>query len=171
MRSKTEILEISGEKWALEGLSLSYGKDPGQMRPVAQKLKDKGNGENKFLESIVVWLRMTFPRYFWQQFDTYRVGVSKQSESTMHTLTKRMLTIDDFVDGIDEKMVEKINEFIAKKDWKAAKINLPEGFMQTRIVCANVKSLKNMVYQRKTHRLSEWHDFIEVVEKNVPYIK
>ena len=62
----------------------------------------KGGGHDKFLESIQVWFVMDMPRYFWQEFDTYRVGGSKQSESTMYTLGKRKLSTSDFVEGMGD---------------------------------------------------------------------
>ena len=76
------ILEEHGHDSALLGLSLSYDQTPERMPAVAERLRFRGDGHNKFLESILVWLDVTAPRYFWQQFDTYRVGVTKQRQST-----------------------------------------------------------------------------------------
>jgi len=97
---KVKILDERGYDWALLGLSLSFEQDPADMPRVAQKLAFRGDGHNKFLESIVLWLDITAPRYWWQQFDTYRAGVSKQSASTMHTMTRRALTQEDFEHSI-----------------------------------------------------------------------
>jgi hypothetical protein len=58
-------------------------------------------GHDKFLEMIHVWLDITTCRSIWQQFDTYRVGVTKSSESTHHRL------IEDVLDKcIDYKLIE-----------------------------------------------------------------
>ena len=86
-----QIMAECGVVEAMVGLSLSYGvgKSYEEMLEVAKKLYNKDGGHNKFLESIVVWLNIDAPRYWWQQFDTYRVGTTKQSGSTMHTIMKR----------------------------------------------------------------------------------
>ena len=79
------VLNEAGYQEALLGLSLSYEQSLDKMPAVAERLAQRDNGHNKFLESIVVWLDVIAPRYWWQEFDTYRIGVSKQSSSTMHT--------------------------------------------------------------------------------------
>jgi hypothetical protein len=53
--------------------------------------------------------------------------------------------------------------------FREIKTNLPEGFLQRRIVCTNYKVLKNMFVQRKRHRLQEWHTFIQQVEEQVEH--
>jgi len=128
---QVRVLEEAGYKWAMLGLSLSFRQDPDRMDSVAMRLAHKGDGHNKYLEQMVVWLDIVGPRYWWQQFDTYRVGVSKQSESTMHTITKRPLTQEDFEHPI------------------------PKGWLD-----ANYLALQRMVRQRRDHRLPEWWEFI-----------
>ena len=106
------VLKESGFYEALFGLSLSFDVISPEvitgesnllsnekflkMQKVAQTLAFKGGGHNKFLESMQVWLLIRGSLSFWKQFDTYRVGTTKQSESTMHTLRKRVLTENDF---------------------------------------------------------------------------
>ncbi|MCK9240314.1 hypothetical protein [Desulfocurvus sp.] len=60
---------------------------------MAEKLAPLDKGHNKVLESMCVWLDVRMPRYWWQEFDTYRVGVTKQSESTMHILIRIALAV------------------------------------------------------------------------------
>jgi hypothetical protein len=157
------ILEEHGYRSALLGLSLSYRQDPSRMTTVAKRLRFKSDGHNKFLESIVLWLDINAPRYFWQQFDTYRIGVTKQSESTMHTITHRPLTQTDFEHPIPEEHLQHLNRCIAQQAWEEAKRDLPESFLQRRIVCTNYITLQRMVRQRTTHRLPEWRRFIAEV--------
>jgi len=163
------ILEEHGYESALLGLSLSYGVDPASMESVANRLRFKGDGHNKFLESIVVWLDVDAPRYFWQQYDTYRVGVSKQSESTMHTMTKRPLRQDDFAHPIPDAHLHHLNALIGQESWEAVKHDLPESFLQRRILCQNYMSLQRIIRQRKRHRLSEWQQFIDEVLRQVAH--
>lgn len=157
---QVKVLEEAGYKWAMLGLSLSFRRDPDRMDPVAMKLAHKGDGHNKYLEQMIVWLDVVGPRYWWQQFDTYRVGVSKQSESTMHTITKRPLTQKDFEHPIPGEWLDELNRLIEANDWRRVKELLPESFRQRRVVCTNYLALQRIVRQRREHRLPEWWKFI-----------
>jgi hypothetical protein len=158
---RVHVIEEHGHEAALLGLSLSYRQEPGRMPKVARRLCHRGDGHNKYLESIVVWLDITAPRYFWQQYDTYRVGITKQSESTMHTMTARPLEQSDFAHPIPVEHLDHLNRLIKASDWETAKRDLPESFEQRRIVCANYMALQRIVRQRGTHRLAEWRLFID----------
>ena len=46
--------------------------------------------------------------------------------------------------------------------------NLPDGYLQTRLVNINAKSLRNVYFQRKDHKLSQWREFCEWI-KELPY--
>ena len=95
-----DVLNLAGYYEALYGIGLSRGltscvsfeefKDNRELvdrlSSVALSLSCLDGGHNKFLESIVLWVNIDAPRYFWVEFDTYRVGVTKQSESTMYSL-------------------------------------------------------------------------------------
>lgn len=190
---RIKILDDHGLTYAVQGLMLSHGKldfdqivageIPDSGFDVASRLAGRDGGHNKFLESIVYWVLIDAPRYWWQEFDTYRVGVTKQSESTMHTITRRQLTRADFEDGIYPETLAKLNTDIlayqayhamvepsreargaAEEIFKRIKVNLPEGFLQTRLVCINAKSLRTVSEQRKTHRLAEWRQLINALK-------
>lgn len=168
-----KVRKETGYELALEGIGLSFNvNDIEKLCKVADKLAPKEGGHNKFLESMVVWLDINAPRYWWSEFDTYRVGTTKQSESTMHTITHRILTQDDFEGRVYDQTLAALNEAIivyqhAKLSelkhelFVEIKNNLPEGFLQRRIVCTNYKVLKNIIWQRKKHRLKEWKVFID----------
>jgi len=160
---KVKILEEHGYESALVGLSLSYDQDPAKMSKVALRLCFRSEGHNKFLESVVLWLDIRAPRYFWQQFDTYRVGVTKQSQSTMHTMTARPLEQSDFAHPIPENHLEHLNRLIKAGDWEEVKHDLPESFEQRRIVSMNYMALQRMIRQRETHRMAEWRAFIDAI--------
>lgn len=157
-------LDEHGYDAALLGLSLSYKKQPETMASVAANLVKRSGGSHlKFLESICVWLDITMPRYWWQQFDTYRVGVTKQSESTMHTLTGEYLTQSNFCGKIPESVIDRLNDLIRKRDLHQLKKELPESFLQRRIVCTNYKALRHIYWQRVNHHLREWNVFLDVL--------
>ena len=166
---EVNVLNEAGYNEALYGLSLSYNRNIGSMPRVAERLAKYDNGENKFLESIVIWLDVRAPRYWWQQFDTYRVGITKQSESTMHTLMKRHLSDADFSGTMKLDHISWLNSLIDKRDFQRLKENLPEGFMQRRVVCMNYKALRHIYSQRYDHRLHEWREFLDGVLEHIEH--
>ena len=186
---KINIIETSGETTALFGIGLSYGITStyksctalrlytdiyNKLLKIADALAHKQRGHNKFLESINISLDITAPRYWWSEFDTYRVGVTKQSESTIHTITKRPLTQKDFQGTVVAETLTFLNELIDRYNstpylvtqqtlLHKIKNNLPEGFLQRRIVVLNAKTLQNIIAQRHNHRLREWHTFCTAI--------
>ena len=180
MKMEVKILGEAGYEFALQGIGKSFGvTDKERLKKVAYNLCDKDGGHNKFLESIVVWIDVTASRYWWAEADTYRVGMTKQSESTIHTIAKKQLTQNDFSDVIPHDQLSHINSLIdvyvnaTKEDrkplLKRIKANLPEGYLQSRVMCTNYKTLKNMFLQRKNHVLDEWRYFIKEVLSNVEH--
>ena len=167
---KVEKLEEAGYKWALLGTSLSRNRPPEEMEPVCENLSNKDGGHNKFLEFMVVWIDIDAPRYWWQQMATYRIGSSWLSESTMYTIMKRFLEPSDFEnDDVDETILGRLNSFILDKMFPKVKDNLPEGFLQRRIMVTNYKALRNIVNQRKLHKLPQWRFFCDEILKQVEH--
>ena len=172
------VREECGLAQALEGMAYSY-RDPGDtewcMYPqerslkIANALYTRDNGENKFLESVVVWIEITAPRYWWSQFDTYRIGVTKQSESTMHTLKKSPPTKDMFAADTPWiiRAAFRVCWHLYRADINKLKKCLPESYMQTRMICTNYKALRGMYYQRHSHRLLDWQEFFLQLEKQL----
>ena len=168
---EVKILREAGYQEALLGLSLSHNQPVERMPAVAQKLCSLEDGHNKFLESICLWLDVSAPRYWWQQFDTYRVGVTKQSQSTMHTILHRCLTQDDFESPLASGVLRHLNLLIEQKDFNQVKHDLPEGFLQRRVVVLNYKVIRRIIRQRNTHRLIEWRVFISLVVNQLEHLE
>ena len=61
-----------------------------------KKLYKAGPEHRKFMRQIFVCMDITAPLYWWKEFDTYKVGVTSNSCSTMHTIAKKEFTEDDF---------------------------------------------------------------------------
>lgn len=141
----------------------------------AEVLAFKGGGHNKFLESIVVWLYIQAPRCFWSEYDTYRVGMSKNSSSTMHTLDKRSTTLEDYE---EETYFHTFNLCLIEykdpnskyyKNITYLKCNLPEGWLQERQICTNYMTLQNIINQRKGHRLKYWNQHNEAILSQIAH--
>ena len=183
-----ELIECHGYETSVLGMMLSYGKTSydnfeattEDIDRLAAKLAPMDGGHNKFLEQIQYWILIQAPLFWWKQFDTYRVGVSKSSESTMHKSWKNGLTHEMFETPIFQDTLNNINKFIteynqdttstARKAYLQECIigNLPDGYLQTRLVNINAKSLRNMYFQRRDHKLSQWRDFCACI-KELPY--
>ena len=139
-----------------------------------------GAGHDKFLEQIQYWIAVRAPLRFHKQLDTYR-HTSKSSESTMHLAWKGGVDETDFenFECIYPETLERLNadikRYCEEKDTKKKKelfdiitMNLPDGYLQTRMLNTSAKSLRNMYFQRRDHKLGEWHDFCDAI-KTFPY--
>ena len=167
------VINESGYKAAIEGIRLYRDIPFEQAVEVTKTLASKDGGHNKFLESIYVWLEVIAPRYWWQEADTYRL-TTKQSESSMHTLKKELGVLrasDNFnlstyigakfeYGSVTMEQIMRMIEMSKSSDISQLKRLLPEGYLQTRIWCLNYKTLRNIILQRRTHRLPHWKDFI-----------
>lgn len=182
MEVEVKVRGEYGYEEALRGMSYSYldeacDVDPWwetQFKKAERRsaiLAGKGLGHDKFLESIQIWIDLKASRAFWSEFDTYRVGITKQSSSTMHTLAKRGPVPEDFEEGTHWRVIDAFTDvwLSAKGDINILKMNLPEGFLQRRMVVLNYKCLRNIVQQREGHRLKWWGVFIESVLAQVQH--
>jgi t-SNARE complex subunit (syntaxin) len=177
-----KCLECAGYELAIAGAMLSKGKTHyDNLNDLTDELKDRANtlaaklagadgGHNKFLEQIQYWIAIDAPLYWWKQFDTYRIGVSKSSESTMFKMWKGGLTQEDFERPVYEETLERLNASIQQYMQEPSEElfmeiigNLPDSFLQTRLVNINAKSLRNIYQQRRAHKLQEWKDFCEFI--------
>lgn len=169
-----DVLKVDGIKEALLGMGLSYGltsnkniicmedaKLVARLTKICAKCTQRGNGEDKFLRMIQIWADVTAPRFWWAEFDTYKVGTVALSESTMHTLGKRPLAQEDFEQGLPIEFMDWLNTYIsADCSIELKKRFLPEGFLQRRIVNFSYAVFANMIRQRRNHRLPEWRYFL-----------
>lgn len=133
----------------------------------AKKLCKRDGGHNKLLEQVQVWMIIKAPMDWWKQFDTYRVGMSKLSKSTMHTAMKKTIVAEDFDELVDSRVLDIVEEYRVAGDFLKVSKNLPQGFLQTRMVNTNYKVLRNIIMQRKGHKLPEWEYFIEEMFKQL----
>lgn len=169
--------DINGED-NIRGCHFLIGERDMQL---AQKLIRGGSEHRKFLRQIQVWVDITAPLYWWKEFDTYKVGVTANSTSTIHKLASTPITrdcfeISDSSDSIGDNIIDNLEHFRRsynatgnKSMWRALIQWLPESWLQTRTVNMNYENVRNMIHQRKNHKLTEWSvDFINWA-KSLPY--
>jgi hypothetical protein len=65
-------------------------------RELIMKLVKGGPVHAKFRRMITVYVDITAPLYWWNEFDTYKIGTVANSCSTMHKIHAKEFTIDDF---------------------------------------------------------------------------
>lgn len=179
---QVKVIEEHGHDAALRGMAFSY-KDRAidtdewweKQRERALKraplLAPMDAGHNKFLRQIKLWVEIEACRAFWSEFDTYKVGTVANSESTMHTLAKRGPLPEDFEEGTHWRVIDTFTDvwLSAKGDINILKMNLPEGFLQRRMVTMNYGNLRNIIAQREGHRLKWWGVFIEAMRAQVQH--
>lgn len=165
---------------------------------LAQRMIKAGTSDRKFMRQIFVSVDITAPLYWWKEFDTYKIGTVANSTSTMHKLASTPITFDCFemddfenlrvydnepyntdtfvtdiwddIIGYCETLRLRYNETKDKKYWKELIRILPEAWLQTRTVTLNYEVLRNIYFQRRYHKLTEWHKFCEWIE-SLPYGK
>ena len=157
-----------------------YGDIGEQDLKLMKTLGAAGTDHGKYLRMITVTADITAPLYWWKEFDTYKVGTVANSCSTMHKLTSRPLTADDFsFDKLDWDVTDVIvncniciDEFKRTKDkkyWRKLIQLLPSAYNQRRTVTMNYEVAVNMIRQRENHKLTEWVEFVETL-KELPYM-
>ena len=152
---------------------------------LCKNLIKAGSPDRKFMRMIHVQADVTAPLYFWKEFSTYKVGTTANSCSTMHTLHKRDLTIDDFshehlvstsLDCLNEtiKTINTTRQYFVdmklKGDWWQMIQLLPSSFNQMRTIDLDYETLFSIYHQRKCHKLDEWREFCKWIE-TLPYMK
>ena len=151
---------------------------------LAQRLCKAGSDHRKFLRQIFVSVDITAPLYFWKEYDTYKVGTTANSTSTMHKIHAKEFEIGDFscermlpstkqllwLSIIPElnDLRDKFNKTKDKDVWYAMIQLLPSSYNQMRTCTMTYENLRNMYHARKNHKLEEWRTFCKWVE-TLPY--
>ena len=140
---------------------------------------------------IAVYVDITAPLYWWKELDTYKVGTTANSCSTMHKIHAKKFTMEDFSTehlfdtdslGVElwsldtfRQIIETLNTardaYIATKDkryWNNMIQLLPTSYNQKRTVMLNYEVLVGMYRDRKNHKLDEWRELCKWIE-GLPY--
>ncbi|MBR5125079.1 MAG: hypothetical protein IKU90_08080 [Clostridia bacterium] len=144
------------------------------------RLAVSGSDHRKFLRQVFVTVDITAPLYWWKEFDTYKVGTTANSTSTMHKIHAKAFDRDDFShDRLDEGGLALLDatvayleaerqKFIANKEdrqpWHNMIQMLPSSYNQMRTVTLNYENLINIYYARRNHKLAEWHTLCDWIE-------
>ena len=156
------------------------------------KLVKAGTDHRKFMRMITVYADVTAPLYWWKEADTYKVGTVRNSCSTMHKITEKEFTLDDFshehlivaslnslnrtIEDLNACRNGYLNEDISKNPewkkevwWQIIQL-LPSSYNQRATLMLNYEVLANIYHSRKAHKLDEWVEFCSWIE-TLPYAK
>ena len=167
---------------------------------LATRLIKAGTEHRKFLRMIHVQMDVIAPLYWWKEADTYKVGTTTNSCSTMHKIAAKEFTLDDFSHEhlIDDQndfenengQVSSYKDFLYydvldvlntarrqyletknKKYWWQMIQLLPSSYNQRRTWDMSMETLLSILHQRKNHKLDEWNEFRDICLEQVPYLK
>ena len=134
-----------------------------------------GEGHDNFLKGILVQFDVVAPLYWWKQAQRYHWLDFISSQSTMHSLLKFDIasqcveSTNKDVLKIIASLVEEYNQIedIEKKSekWQEIVASLPCGFCLGASMTTNYQQLKTIYFQRRNHKLQEWHIFCHWIEE------
>ena len=148
-----------------------------------RRLTMAGPEHRKWNRMVTVSMDITAPRYWWKEYDTYKVGTVANSCSTMHKIQAKKFEMSDFsVEHLDrialgtfKAVIDELNldrklfnETKDKKYWWQMIQLLPTSYNQKRTVYLNYEVLGTIYHQRRHHKLDEWVDFCDTI-KTLPY--
>lgn len=159
---------------------------------LARMLRQTGIDHRKFLRQIFVSVDIIAPLYWWEQFDTYKIGTTANNCSTMYKIHSKEFTLDDFsIDDLNVHisketwLINYIKQTITylnslrddyyktgdTKYWQAMIELLPSAYNQKSTITMTYENVLNMYNARKPHEVSEWNDFCVWAENELDYFK
>lgn len=151
-----------------------------------RRLYKAGSEHRKYARQIFVSMDITAPLYWWKEMDQYRINVTTDSCSTMHTIQDKELTLDDFsVDHLEDFSWNRLDDlighlnicrakYIETKDktywWQMIQL-LPSSYNQRRTITMNYENVFNIIHQRANHKLDEWKEFVNILTNELPYVR
>ena len=172
--------------WKLSDSDLS-GKEVnlGEKDLKLMKILDKASKDHrKYMRMIPVYMDIVAPFYWWKEADTYKVGVTCNSCSTMHKLTAKEFSLNDFsCEKLDSRSMKNLCDTInllneLRKEYLETNDNdiwynmiqlLPSSSNQKRTLMLDYEVLANMYHSRKNHKLDEWREFCKIIKEELPY--
>lgn len=132
-----------------------------------------GEGHDNYLKGILVHVDITAPFFWWKEAQRYHWFDFVSSQSTMHSLLKFKIEercVSDTDARVYPILAELVDEYNAieeadkddkKAAWRKIIATLPSGFCLTATMTTNYQQLKTMYFQRRYHKLKEWHVFCD----------
>ncbi len=147
------------------------------------RLARAGSVDGKFRRMIVVYVDITAPLYWWEEFEAYNMGIVVNSCSTMQKVKEKEFTLEDFScehilgkgivpDHTDENPYDILQSVVNclnyirscylqtenKLYWRQMIQLLPSSYNQKRTVMLNYEVLANIYQHWSNRNLDEWRD-------------
>ena len=178
-----KILSESGFDEVLFGLGLKYGLTCGKeidilntdetlrkrLYDVAKKTAHAKYGENDFLNQIQVVLDVDAPMYWWEQADKFLVNYFSQGESTILELMINEITQQHFENALFPETIKHLEGLRKDGAYKQLISELPQCWLQRRIISCSYATLQNIYIQRKKFKFAEWNTFISAFLSGLKY--
>lgn len=178
MRNPMNSWEKSDSECVTAGYDI-VGFDLGENdHSLMQRLAKAGTDHRKFMRMMPVYVRITAPLYWWEEFDTkfplYKVGTVAKKEFTLGDFsTEHLSTVSlNYLGSIIEHLNfvrDVYNKDKSNKGawWQLIQL-LPSSYNQTRNVMLNYEVLANIYRQQKNYILDEWREVCKWIE-TLPY--
>jgi len=130
-----------------------------------------GTGHDNALSGILVTFDVTGTVKWWCQMERYHFAQIVSSQSTMHRL-EAMLKYQTafFNQKTDKRAIELVYQLYREgKSFEEIVYSCPMGLELTAHIATNMLQLKTIYFQRRNHKLEEWHIFCDFIESLKPY--
>lgn len=130
----------------------------------------EGSGHDCFLKGIRLQFDLTASHVFLLQFMRYHFQDTISSMSKMHRILRMDLEkccnnkVRKETLIILKGIIEEYNENPSPEKFEEVVMNCPLGLELTSRVELNYLQLKTMCNQRDNHKMSEWHEFLNVLK-------
>lgn len=172
----------------------TYEKDKNFTRGCKLGNTPTGSGHGNYLKGIIVQFDLEFSIKAWYDVERYKFLDFVSSMSTMHSITKFDIkkqcneyvwdeTIEKLIKTIDiYNNLEKYKKFVINELSESEYVdtreslfyeiiyNIPVGFQFIARMTTNYMELRNIYYQRKSHRLPDFKMMCEWI-KDLPHFK
>ena len=156
MRNPKNSWDRSDSEYYVDLFGTSYDVIIGEKdKTLMNQLAKGGPVHAKYRRMIPVYLDITRPLYWWKEFDTYKIGVTANSCSTMHKIHAKEFELDDFS---CEHLMNLSNQDIPYHS------NVPEVYDYREVLWKTIDALNNArEYYLETKDKKYWWQMIQLL--------
>ena len=178
-----EILGEAGYDWACYALTKCRKGRLDRMPTLIERLAFKENGEGKVLRFVVMAIDVTAPLGWWRHFDTYKFRGELPIPDIPETLSETSgfwqweyrqkhkidITEADFEGVIPYSFIERLNSLLYSGNHTQLITELPQSFLQERVIICNYNFLNHIICQRIKHKALEWREFCKKIIEQIEH--
>ena len=136
-----------------------------------------GTGHDNCLKGVIVQFLLRAPHYFILELQRYKFVEIVSSTSKMHQMKNEEFFLNNLPKNITKTLrKELVNTYFhwadnpTDENFSILINSLPLGFTLKEFLTTNLLSLKNIYYQRRNHKLQEWHQMCDFI-KGLPIMR